>query len=187
MSGERWLIVGLGNPGPGYAANRHNAGYMVADVLAERTGAHFRAGKFQAGPAKTFSLRRPVKQLVGVEGEKQSRLLGIFGDQEPAEVMNFDGLGYSSFQGVLLLKSRVLPLAPDVLVIGFGMNDSEVAGYRDKDMVATARPGVATRLKDTGKDLEFYNALPSRQASRTPFGRAMSSSSVLAIRRDPAS
>ncbi len=50
------------------------------------------AGKFQAGPAKTFSLSRPVKQLVVVEGEKQSRLLGIFGDQEPAEVMNFDGM-----------------------------------------------------------------------------------------------
>ena len=51
MSGERWLIVGLGNPGPGYAANRHNAGYMVADVLAERMGARFRAGKFQAAVA----------------------------------------------------------------------------------------------------------------------------------------
>jgi formylglycine-generating enzyme required for sulfatase activity len=48
-------------------------------------------GKFQAGPAKTFSLGRPVRQLVVIEGETKSRLLGIFGDQEPAEVMNFDG------------------------------------------------------------------------------------------------
>jgi hypothetical protein len=49
------------------------------------------AGKFQAGPAKTVSLSRPVRQLVVIEGEKKSRLLGVFGDQEPAEVLNFDG------------------------------------------------------------------------------------------------
>ena len=32
------LILGLGNPGSGYAANRHNIGFMAADAIVRRHG-----------------------------------------------------------------------------------------------------------------------------------------------------
>ncbi len=40
-----WLVVGLGNPGPEYAATRHNIGQMVVEMLADQNKARWTTHK----------------------------------------------------------------------------------------------------------------------------------------------
>jgi PTH1 family peptidyl-tRNA hydrolase len=74
-----WLVAGLGNPGPEYAANRHNIGFMVADLLAERIGGKFkRSGKAQA---------QVVEGRIGPPGPASRRVVLA----KPMTFMNLSG------------------------------------------------------------------------------------------------
>jgi lysophospholipase L1-like esterase len=76
------------------------------------------------------------------------------------EVVNLGVMGYSSFQGLELLKRYAIFLDPDLLISGFGMNDASVAGYRDRDMPGTGQEKTTgERATSIIERIEIYKLL----------------------------
>jgi len=83
MTDERWIIAGLGNPGPEYAATRHNAGQMVVAVLAGRMAARFKAHRSRSDIAEGRLAGQPVtvarpKSYMNLSGGPVAALVAFY-------------------------------------------------------------------------------------------------------------
>ncbi|MEV0258667.1 aminoacyl-tRNA hydrolase [Streptomyces sp. NPDC050732] len=103
-----WLIAGLGNPGPEYAMNRHNVGFMVADLLAHRMGGKFkRAGKAQA---------QVVEGRVGPPGPANRRVILV----KPMSYMNVSGGPVTALRDFYKVPTEHVVAVHDELDIDYG-------------------------------------------------------------------
>ena len=113
------VIAGLGNPGAGYARNRHNIGFMAVDAI---------AGERRFGP---FRPRHQGLMADGLIGETRVMLL------KPQTYMNDSGrsvgeaLRYAKLDlGALVVIHDELDLAPGKVRVKVGGGDAGHNGLR---------------------------------------------------------
>ncbi|GGX22297.1 peptidyl-tRNA hydrolase [Streptomyces chryseus] len=112
---DPWLIVGLGNPGPDYAANRHNVGFMVADLLAERMRARFKAHKARA---------QVVEGRMGPPGPANRRVVLA----KPQSYMNLSGGPVTALRDFYKVPTAHIVAIHDELDIDYGMLRVKLGG-----------------------------------------------------------
>lgn len=102
------LVVGLGNPGPEYERTRHNLGFLVVDVLAERLRARIK-------PAKG------MRALVAEARDRDTRIILA----KPTTFMNASGAAVAEL-------ARYYKISPENVVVVHDELDLPVAQLKVK-------------------------------------------------------
>jgi PTH1 family peptidyl-tRNA hydrolase len=110
---EPWLVVGLGNPGPSYAAHRHNIGYVVVEELARRMGVRFSAPR-------------------GLRAEVAEGRLGPIGSDAVRAVLARSRTFMNETGGAVAGLLRYFKIAPDRLVVVHDELDIDLGQLRAK-------------------------------------------------------
>ena len=156
MSEGRWLVVGLGNPGPQYAGNRHNVGQMVLDELARRAGASFgsKGGVLSRRPqAATAEVR--IGTLPGGAPGPRAVLA------KPTTFMNTSG-------GPVAALARYYDVPPDRVVL---VHDELDIPFGEIKLKLGGGEGGHNGLRDTSKALGSKDYVRVRVGVGRPPGR----------------
>lgn len=170
------LVAGLGNPGPGYAATRHNAGFWFIDALADRVGAQFRCERRFGCELADMS----------VDGDR-IRLL------KPQTYMNLSGSSIAGYARYMDMKVQQLLICHDDLDLPAGAVRLKQGGGHGghnglRDIVAKLSSSDFLRLRfGIGRPAAGEQAVD--YVLRTPLTaerRAIDEAIVLAIGQLPA-
>ncbi len=106
---ERYLIVGLGNPGRAYAFNRHNVGSMAVDKLALGAGIDLRRVQSKAIVGNGRLANRPVilakpQTFMNLSGEAVGALANYYRVSPAAILVVYDELDIPF--GVIRLREK---------------------------------------------------------------------------------
>lgn len=122
------MVVGLGNPGRRYAQTRHNAGFMVVDLYAERQGLKVE--------------RRGHQALYAEQQRPDSRLVLL----KPQTYMNLSGQAVGA-------AARWYKVAPSDIILVYDDLDTEVGRIRLREKGGTGgHNGVASAIAALGTE-----------------------------------
>ena len=165
---EPLLVVGLGNPGPRYETTRHNVGFLVADILADRLGSGFKVHKRSGAEVATGRLggRSIVLAKPRVymnESGRQVGPLANFYSVAPADViaihdeLDIDfgrirlklGGGEGGHNGLRSVASALGTKTFQRVRVGIGRppGRKDPATYVLENFTAAERPEVGSRLR----------------------------------------
>ncbi|MBB5633730.1 PTH1 family peptidyl-tRNA hydrolase [Cryobacterium mesophilum] len=176
MTTDSWLVVGLGNPGLGYAANRHNVGEMVVAELGIRMSAKFKRHKANAmvaevrlgigGPklilAGTNTFMNvsggPVANLLKFYSLDPSRLIVVHDELDiPFDTVRLKfGGGHGGHNGIRDIVSAVGTGDFIRVRVGIGRppGRQDAADFVLKDFSSTERTSLPSLISDAADAVE---------------------------------
>lgn len=132
------MIVGLGNPGPEYARHRHNIGFQVLDLFAERHGLAF--DKFQKR-ARVALGQMTLKTSASISGWTGRVLLA-----KPMTYMNLSGEAVAALAAFYKIAPTDILVVHDDLDLPIGRIRLRPGGG------AGGQKGVASTIQRLGTD-----------------------------------
>jgi len=134
---ERKALVGRFSPtvpdefknNPKWTVTFNSAGFRDDEFPATKSPGTIRI--VALGDSWTFGHNVDPEQ--GYPKRLSALLRADFPDKK-IEVLNLGMLAYTSHEGLKLLQRKALPFQPDIVLIGYSMNDASIPGWHDKDV-----------------------------------------------------